>query len=60
MSWFKSKSEPPAIPKYGQQQPQQIRAPAPREEPMVVEEERNPSDSMILRFIKKLKGEGEE
>ena len=26
---------------------------------MVVEEERDPSDSMILRFIKKLKGEDE-
>jgi hypothetical protein len=60
MSWFKSKSAPPAIPKYGQQAPQEKRPPAPREEPMVVEEERDPSDSMILRFIKKLKGEGEE
>ena len=27
---------------------------------MMVEEERDPSDSMILRFIKKLKGEGED
>jgi hypothetical protein len=55
MSWFKSKSPPPAIPKYGSQKPPL----EPRDQPMVVEEERDPSDSMILRFIKKLKGEGE-
>ena len=54
MSWFKSKSPPPVIPKYGQKPPLE-----PREQPMVVEEERDPSDSMILRFIKKLKGDEE-
>jgi len=56
MSWFKSKSPPPSIPKYGQQRPPL----EPKEEPMQVEEDRDPSDSMILRFIKKLKGESEE
>ena len=56
MSWFKSKSTPPEIPKYGQKKPPL----APREQPMVVEEERDPSDSMILRFIKKLKGDEED
>jgi hypothetical protein len=60
MTWFKSKSAPPAIPKYGQQKPQQKPPLEPRQEPMLVEEERDPSDSMILRFINKLKGAGEE
>jgi hypothetical protein len=55
MSWFKPKTTPPEIPKYGQKKPPL----APREQPMVVEEERDPSDSMILRFIKKLKGDEE-
>lgn len=57
MSWFKDKTPPPSIPKYGKRPPLE-----PKQEPMGVEEERNPSDSMILRFIKKLKGEdkGEE
>jgi hypothetical protein len=56
MSWFKSKTTPPEIPKFGQKKPPL----APREQPMVVEEERDPSDSMIVRFIKKMKGDGEE
>jgi len=56
MSWFNPKSTSPSIPKYGKQKPPL----EPRQEPMVVEEERDPSDSMILRFIHKLKGEREE
>jgi hypothetical protein len=43
------------MPKAGQKKPPL----EPKQEPMVVEEERDPSDSMILRFIKKLKGEDE-
>jgi hypothetical protein len=55
MSWFKDKSPPPSIPKYGKKPPLE-----PKEVPMQVEEERDPSDSMILRFIKKLKGEDKD
>jgi hypothetical protein len=55
MSWFKSNSTPAPTPKPGQKKPPL----EPKQEPMVVEEERDPSDSMILRFIKKLKGEDE-
>jgi hypothetical protein len=55
MSWFKSNSTPTPVPKSGQKKPPL----EPKQEPMVVEEERDPSDSMILRFIKKLKGEDE-
>jgi hypothetical protein len=56
MSWFKSKTTPPQIPKFGKKKPPL----EPREQPMVVEEERDPSDSMIVRFIKKMKGDGED
>jgi hypothetical protein len=56
MSWFKSKTSVPEIPKFGQKKPPL----EPREEPMEVQEERDPSDSMILRFIKKLKGDDED
>jgi hypothetical protein len=56
---FTKRAPRPAIPKYGSllkpKPPEPVIEPPP--EPMIVEEVRDPSESAIIRFIHKVRGE---
>ena len=57
--WPFKKPQRPVIPKFHNQEPRhvEIRVPEPKSEPMIVEENLDPSDSMILRIVKAIKGD---